>query len=102
MAEESFTPAELPSGAPAQRTSGGGMRWTPPSPEHMARLLPQYDQWEMLGFGGMGAVYKARQPRLERMVAIKILPPEAADDEAQFIERFKLEARTMAKLDHPA
>jgi formylglycine-generating enzyme required for sulfatase activity/serine/threonine protein kinase len=68
----------------------------------MARMLPQYDQWEVLGHGGMGAVYRARQVNLDRRVAIKVLPPEAADDEAQFIERFKNEARTMAKLDHPA
>ena len=68
----------------------------------MSRMLPQYDQWETLGHGGMGAVYRARQINLDRRVAIKILPPEAADDEAQFIERFKNEARTMAKLNHPA
>ena len=96
------TASQPPSGAPPQRTTGGNMRWTPPSPEHMARMLPQYDQWETLGHGGMGAVYKARQVNLDRTVAVKILPPEAADDEAQFIERFKNEARTMAKLDHPA
>ena len=56
----------------------------------------------MIGHGGMGAVYRARQISLDRLVAIKILPPEAADDETQFIQRFKNEARTMAKLSHPA
>jgi len=68
----------------------------------MHAMLPQYDEWSVLGLGGMGAVYKARQTSLDRMVAIKVLPPEAADDETEFIERFKNEARTMAKLNHPA
>jgi serine/threonine protein kinase len=68
----------------------------------MARLVPQYDQWQKLGQGGMGAVYQARQISLDRTVAVKVLPPEAADDEEQFIERFKNEARTMAKMNHPA
>lgn len=69
----------------------------------MAHLLPQYDLWEMLGHGGMGAVYKARQISLERWVAVKILPPEmAGEEEDQFIERFKNEARTMARMNHPA
>ena len=78
------------------------MRWTPPAPEHLQAMLPQYDQWEMLGCGGMGAVYKARQTSLDRLVAIKVLPPQVADDEAEYVERFKNEARTMAKMNHPA
>jgi serine/threonine protein kinase len=65
-------------------------------------MLPQYDQWEMLGCGGMGAVYKARQTSLDRLVAIKVLPPQVADGDVEFIERFKNEARTMAKMNHPA
>ncbi len=68
----------------------------------MQAMLPQYDEWSLLGCGGMGAVYKARQTSLDRSVAVKVLPPEAAEDEAEFIERFKNEARTMAKLNHPA
>jgi serine/threonine protein kinase len=78
------------------------MAWTPPSPEHLQAMLPQYDQWEMIGCGGMGAVYKARQTSLDRLVAIKVLPPQVAEDEAEYIERFKNEARTMAKMNHPA
>ncbi len=65
-------------------------------------MLPQYDQWAMIGCGGMGAVYKARQISLDRLVAIKVLPPQVADDEAEYIDRFKNEARTMAKMNHPA
>jgi eukaryotic-like serine/threonine-protein kinase len=53
-----------------------------------------------LGQGGMGAVFKARQKSLDRIVALKILPPKIAAD-AKFIERFQREARATAKLNHP-
>lgn len=48
----------------------------------------------------MGAVYKARQPALDRLVAVKILPPSVAADPA-FAERFTREARALARLSHP-
>src|SRR5580658_9281733 len=48
----------------------------------------------------MGAVYKARQPGLDRVVALKILPPETVSGSA-FVERFNREARALAKLNHP-
>ncbi|MGV3659280.1 MAG: protein kinase domain-containing protein [Prosthecobacter sp.] len=86
-----------------QRTTGGShLRWEPPSAEHLGLLLPQYQVDGLLGRGGMGAVYRGRQKSLDRSVAIKILPPEAGDDDMQFVERFKNEARTMAKMNHPA
>ncbi|MBX7210017.1 MAG: SUMF1/EgtB/PvdO family nonheme iron enzyme [Verrucomicrobiaceae bacterium] len=69
--------------------------------EHLQALLPQYEIISMLGHGGMGAVYKGKQKSLDRMVAIKILPPGMEDDDANFTERFKNEARTMAKMMHP-
>jgi len=53
-----------------------------------------------LGQGGMGAVYKARQISLDRIVALKVLPQNIAKD-ATFIERFQREARASAKLNHP-
>jgi tRNA A-37 threonylcarbamoyl transferase component Bud32 len=54
----------------------------------------------MLGQGGMGAVYKARQKQLDRWVALKILPPEVGQSQA-FSERFTREAQSLARLSHP-
>jgi eukaryotic-like serine/threonine-protein kinase len=54
----------------------------------------------VLGVGGMATVYLGRQEHLDREVAIKVLPPQYAIDQA-FVERFKLEARAMAQLSHP-
>ena len=100
-------PGAIPSAgellARALRTPGssiGDGRWTPPAPEELAALLPQYQIESLLGHGGMGAVYKGRQAALDRPVAIKLLPAEMAAD-AQFIARFQREARTLAKLQHP-
>jgi len=53
-----------------------------------------------LGQGGMGAVYKAKQTALDRMVAIKVLPPQFSCDDA-FLARFKHEAAAAARLTHP-
>jgi Tol biopolymer transport system component len=63
------------------------------------RLGP-YEVIAPLGAGGMGEVYKAKDTRLERIVAIKILPAEWANDPAMK-ERFDHEARTIASLNHP-
>jgi serine/threonine protein kinase/WD40 repeat protein len=64
-----------------------------------ARLGP-YEILAPLGSGGMGEVYRARDTRLDRIVAIKILPASLAAD-PQFRERFDREARTISRLDHP-
>jgi serine/threonine-protein kinase len=55
---------------------------------------------EQIGFGGMASVYIAYQPGLERLVAIKVLPEQYAQN-AKFMERFAQEARIIARLEHP-
>jgi serine/threonine protein kinase/tetratricopeptide (TPR) repeat protein len=72
----------------------------PPPPAEIAALFPQLEILECLGRGGMGVVYKARQPRLNRLVALKILAREKQQD-AQFTERFVREAQALARLNHP-
>jgi serine/threonine protein kinase len=64
-----------------------------------ARLGP-YEVVELLGAGGMGAVYRARDPRLGRDVAIKVLPAEVGADPER-LSRFEREARAVAALSHP-
>ncbi len=64
-----------------------------------SRLGP-YEILSPLGAGGMGEVYKARDTRLEREVAVKVLPPVAADS-AEALARFEREARAVAALSHP-
>src|SRR4026209_167836 len=63
------------------------------------RLGP-YEILSLLGSGGMGEVYRARDTRLDRTVAIKVMPSEVADDLA-LRGRFGREARAVAALDHP-
>jgi tRNA A-37 threonylcarbamoyl transferase component Bud32 len=72
----------------------------PPPPAALAPLFPQLEIIALIGRGGMGAVYRARQPKLDRTVALKILPPQAGR-EAGFAERFTREARALARLSHP-
>ncbi len=74
-------------------------QFVPPTPLELAPKFPQLEILELLGRGGMGAVYKARQPRLDRIVAVKILPPEVGSDLA-FAQRFEREAKALAKLSH--
>ncbi len=64
-----------------------------------ARLGP-YEILAPIGAGGMGEVYRARDTRLDRIVAVKVLPPELAAD-PQFRERFEREARLISSLSHP-
>jgi tRNA A-37 threonylcarbamoyl transferase component Bud32 len=75
-------------------------RFVPPAAGTLAGHFPSLQVLELLGQGGMGAVYKTRQTKLDRLVALKILPPEVARDPA-FAERFTREARSLARLNHP-
>lgn len=69
-------------------------------PELRAALAHAYDVEAPIGRGGMGLVYVARERRLDRRVAIKVLPPELAVDDASR-QKFLREARTVAALTHP-
>jgi len=65
----------------------------------IGQTLGQFEIVELIGRGGMGAVYKARQPSLDRWVAIKVLSPALSDD-AAFVARFTREARAAAAVSH--
>lgn len=79
---------------------GGSVKSVPPTPEELAAAFPQLEILQLIGQGGMGYVFKARQPKLDRFVALKILPQSLAADPA-FAERFAREGRMLAKLNHP-
>ncbi len=78
-----------------------GHSWLPPAPEELQTQLPQFEILDMIGRGGMGAVYLATQSALDRLVAVKILSADLDALDPGFSERFKNEARVMAKLSHP-
>ena len=86
-------------GADSQ-TECGRTGFVAPTLAELVRLFPQCEILGFIGQGGMGAVYKARQKELDRVVALKILPPGISSDGA-FAERFRREARALAKLNHP-
>ena len=62
--------------------------------------LGAYEILGPLGAGGMGEVYRARDTRLDRDVAIKVLPPDLAESSAA-LARFEREAKAVAALSHP-
>jgi serine/threonine-protein kinase len=76
-------------GAAAARTS-----------EEFPRRMGSYELLARIGSGGMGIVYRARQPRLNRIVALKVMAAGAHDDE-EASARFRAEARAVARLQHP-
>jgi serine/threonine protein kinase len=77
---------------------------TPPSESHEATLVGRrvshYQVLSLLGAGGMGQVYLARDSRLDRTVALKILPGELAADPER-MQRFAIEAKAASALNHP-
>ncbi|MEL6894712.1 MAG: serine/threonine-protein kinase [Planctomycetota bacterium] len=86
----------------AQRTEsfGGGAADAPPTPDELNGRLQGLAIESLLGSGGMGAVYRAVQTDLDRVVAVKILPESLSQDE-RFVKRFRREAKALARLDHP-
>ena len=93
-------PKCLAAGATLDAPPRPGAGFSPPHPLALRSLFPQLEILELLGHGGMGAVYKARQRGLDRLVALKILPPQVSA-EPTFAERFAREARALARLSHP-
>jgi serine/threonine protein kinase/Tol biopolymer transport system component len=67
----------------------------------IGQRLGQYEIIALLGKGGMGVVYRARQISVNREVAIKVISPGVVDDSEPFVERFKREAGIVAALTHP-
>jgi hypothetical protein len=86
-------------------SSSGGFWGSSASSASGERLFPDWERFEILDFvgaGGMGSVFKARDPRLQRLVAIKFM----RDGQSQGLEtrqrqRFQREAQAQARLDHP-
>lgn len=80
--------------------SGSPGRFRAPDVDQLVGKFPDLEIQHLIGYGGMGAVYQARQTTLDRPVALKILAPSLSRDEA-FAQRFMREARTLARLSHP-
>jgi len=86
----------VPDGAGEEAAAGPDL----PELDELDRLFPEFECRRLIGRGGMGAVYEAYHAELDRRVAIKVLPREAARD-PEFTERFRREARALASLQHP-
>jgi predicted Ser/Thr protein kinase len=99
-APEGLCPECLARVAVGSEPTAPGTR-VPPDPAALAAQFPQLEIIKLLGMGGMGMVYQARQPRLDRLVALKILPVDDSTRDASFAERFEREARALARLNHP-
>ncbi|MEY3895933.1 MAG: hypothetical protein RLZZ214_1453 [Verrucomicrobiota bacterium] len=95
-------PANLLQQGAAEDTfiDGAGHSFNPPPIPELAAIFPQFEILELIGKGGMGAVYKVRQKDLDRIVALKILPP-AIGQSPEFSNRFTREAKALARLNHP-
>ena len=83
-----------------QETVAEGVETAAPSVEEVATAFPDLEILGLIGRGGMGAVFKARQRSLDRHVALKILPQSLAAG-AKFPAYFESEAKALAALSHP-
>jgi len=90
----------LPDGNNKKNLADSPPRFVPPKINQLAPLFPHLEISELIGCGGMSAVYKATQKNLGRIIALKILPREVAAAHGG-VERFQREARTLAQLNHP-
>src|SRR5580693_1314649 len=85
---------------PAEQTSGTLVTPHHPAAGMIGQTLGRYQIVERLGEGGMGVGFRAKDPRLERDVALKVLKQDALYDEDSK-RRFRLEARALSQLLHP-
>jgi serine/threonine-protein kinase len=100
---------EGPAGIEAGRSTdvtAPAVRWDPSTLERLPCRFGGYELVEKLGAGGMGVVFRARQPGTDRDVAVKLLRGDrlgglSAADRQMFVERFRTEARATARIDHP-
>lgn len=97
LLEIGFESQPLPGGT----TSPYNPKFVAPTPAELAPHFPQLQILEVIGHGGMGVVYKARQVNLDRIVALKILRTDV-DKDPSFAERFQREGRALAQLNHPS
>src|SRR5436309_412044 len=96
LCQECLLKAAFPTGT---ETGDPARPFNPPPVADLSEKFPQLEIIQLIGSGGMGAVYKARQKELDRIVALKILPPGIGRDSA-FADRFTREARALARLNH--
>ena len=93
-------PADLPGAVPRNKLRERWLPYTIHGTAMIGQTLGRYQIVERLGEGGMGVVFRAKDPRLEREVALKVLKQDALHDEDSK-RRFRLEARALSQLLHP-
>ena len=69
--------------------------------EALPKRFGRYEVMELIGTGAMGKVYKARDPNIDRVVAVKVIHSELVSQSARFLERFRREAQAAGKITHP-